>query len=107
MAQVSGPPGERGAGFAVLGRPPAFVRPRHVGFPNVGDRQALLRRIEEVLDRNWLTNDGPLVHEFEEAVAAAAGVQHCVATCNGTLALGTAVVAAGLRGEVITTPFTF
>jgi dTDP-4-amino-4,6-dideoxygalactose transaminase len=108
MAQGSGGPGEHGAGdFAVLGRPPAFVRPRHVGFPNVGDRQALLRRIEEALDRNWLTNDGPLVREFEEAVAAVAGVRHCVATCNGTLALATAVLAAGLRGEVITTPFTF
>ncbi|MEX5721410.1 aminotransferase class I/II-fold pyridoxal phosphate-dependent enzyme [Geodermatophilus maliterrae] len=95
------------ASFAVLGGAPAFDRPRHVGRPNLGDRERLMARIEGVLDRVWLTNGGPLVQEFEAAVAAVAGVRHCVATCNGTLALEIAIRAAGLSGEVITTPFTF
>ncbi len=95
------------AGFAVLGGEPAFAGPRHVGHPNIGDRSAFLRRVEGILDRVWLTNNGPLVQEFEEAVAAVAGTRHCVATCNGTLALEIAVRAAGLHGEVLTTPFTF
>jgi dTDP-4-amino-4,6-dideoxygalactose transaminase len=93
--------------FAVLGAPPAFDRPRHVGRPNLGDRRALMARIEGVLDRVWLTNNGPLVEEFERAVASIAGVRHCVATANGTLALEIAISAVGLRGEVVTTPFTF
>ncbi|SFT33885.1 dTDP-4-amino-4,6-dideoxygalactose transaminase [Geodermatophilus amargosae] len=66
-----------------------------------------MARIEGVLDRNWLTNGGPLVEEFEGEVAAVSGVRHAIATCNGTLALEIAISAAGLAGEVITTPFTF
>lgn len=93
--------------FAVLGAFPTFAEPRHVGRPNVGDRQRLMQRIEGVLDRMWLTNNGPLVGEFEERVASIAGVRHCVATCNGTVALEIAVRAAQLQGEVITSPFTF
>src|SRR3954451_22424773 len=96
-----------GPEFAVLGGPPAFPEPRHVGAPNVGDRQALVQRIEGILDRAWFTNNGPLVEEFEQVVAAVVGVRHCVATCNGTVALEIAIRAAGLHGEVITTPFTF
>jgi dTDP-4-amino-4,6-dideoxygalactose transaminase len=89
------------------GGPPAFDEPRHVGRPNVGDRRRLMQRIEGVLDRMWLTNNGPLVTEFEERVASLVGVRHCVATCNGTVALQMVIHASGLRGEVITTPFTF
>src|SRR5687767_5983157 len=89
-----------GADLAVLGGTPAFESPRHVGRPNIGDRERLMARIEGMLDRRWLTNGGPLVAEFEEAVASVAGVRHCIATCNGTLALEIAVRSAGLTGEV-------
>ena len=93
--------------LAILGGAPAFADPVHVGRPNIGDRARLMERIEGVLDRRWLTNDGPLVHELEEAVAAALGVPHCIAMCNGTVALEIAIRAAGLTGEVIVSPFTF
>ena len=102
-----GAPDRRLADLAVLGGRPAFDSPRHVGRPNLGDRARLMERIEGVLDRLWLTNGGPLVAEFEETVAALVGVRHCIATVNGTLALEIAIRAAGLSGEVITTPFTF
>jgi dTDP-4-amino-4,6-dideoxygalactose transaminase len=93
--------------LAILGGTPAFPQPVHVGRPNIGDRARLMERIEGVLDRRWLTNDGPLVHEFEEAIAAMLGVPHCIAMCNGTVALEIAIRAAGLSGEVIVSPFTF
>ncbi|WP_235009811.1 aminotransferase class I/II-fold pyridoxal phosphate-dependent enzyme [Mycobacterium sp. 3519A] len=93
--------------FAMLGARPRFAEPRHVGRPNIGDRRELMRRIDGLLDRHLLTNNGPLVEEFERAVAAVVGVRHCVATSSGTVALEIAIEAAGLRGEVITTPFTF
>jgi dTDP-4-amino-4,6-dideoxygalactose transaminase len=93
--------------LAILGGAPAFAQPVHVGRPNIGDRALLMERIEGVLDRRWLTNDGPLVHEFEEAIAALLGVPHCIAMCNGTVALEIAIRAAGLSGEVIVSPFTF
>lgn len=107
VAEDDSRPESRSADFAVHGGAPAFHNPRHVGRPNLGDRQRLMARIEGMLDRVWLSNGGPLVAEFEEQVAALAGVRHCIATCNGTLALEIAARAAGLSGEVITTPFTF
>ena len=93
--------------LAILGGAPAFPEPVHVGRPNIGDRARLMERIEGVIDRRWLTNDGPLVHEFEEAISAMLGVPHCIAMCNGTVALEIAIRAAGLSGEVIVPPFTF
>ena len=105
--RTQGGPGEPAADFALLGARPRFTEPRHVGRPNIGDRRELLRRIDGILDRRWLTNNGPLVEEFEQAVATIAGVRNCVATCNATVALEIAIQAAGLHGEVITTPFTF
>jgi dTDP-4-amino-4,6-dideoxygalactose transaminase len=93
--------------FAILGGPPAFPEPVHVGRPNIGDRERLMERIGGVLDGRWLTNDGPLVHELERAVERTLGVPHCIAMCNGTVALEIAIRAAGLGGEVIVPPFTF
>lgn len=84
-----------------------FPRPLHVGRPNLGDRSRLLCRIEEMLDRVWLSNDGPLVNEFEQRVAEIAGVQHCVAMANATIALEIATRAASVSGEVIVPAYTF
>ena len=60
-----------------------------------------------MLDRRWLSNDGPLVQEFEQRIAEMMGVQHCIAMCNATIALEIAIRAAGLTGEVIVPSFTF
>jgi len=94
-------------GLAVLGAEPAFAKPVHVGQPNLGDRSELLTRIEDMLDRRWFTNSGPLVREFERRVADLLGVPHCVAMCNGTIALEVATRALGMTGEVIVPSFTF
>ena len=93
--------------LAVLGGTPAFAEPLHVGRPNIGDRQRLLTRIEDMLDRRWFTNNGPYVQAFERQIAEYVGVKHCVAMCNATIALEIAIRAAGLRGEVIVPSFTF
>jgi len=60
-----------------------------------------------MFDRAWLTNDGPLVKEFEQRIGEVAQVKHCVAMCNATVALEIAVRAMGLRGEVIIPAYTF
>ena len=87
--------------LAVLGGRPAFSEQLHVGRPNLGNRQRLGRRIDDILDRVWLTNDGPYVKEFERQVAKLAGARHCVAVCNGTMSLQIAARALGMTGEVI------
>lgn len=93
--------------LAIFGNTPAFAEKVHVGRPNIGNRQRLLGRISEMLDRNWLTNDGPYVQQFEKQIAEFVGVRHCVAMCNGTIALEIAIRALGLTGEVIVPSFTF
>jgi dTDP-4-amino-4,6-dideoxygalactose transaminase len=93
--------------LAINGAPPAFDEPLHVGRPNIGDRETFLRLANEMFDRRWLTNNGPLVQEFEARVAAYLGVRNCVAMCNGTVALEIAIRALGLTGEVIVPSFTF
>ena len=93
--------------LAVWGGAPAFAEKLHVGRPNVGDRERLLARINDILDRRWLTNGGPYVQEFERRVAELAGVKHCVAMCNATVALEIAIRALGMKGEVIVPSFTF
>ncbi len=60
-----------------------------------------------MLDRNWLTNNGPYVQQFETRIAEFLGVRHCIAMCNGTVALEIAIRALGLSGEVIVPSFTF
>ncbi|MFI9203880.1 aminotransferase class I/II-fold pyridoxal phosphate-dependent enzyme [Streptomyces sp. NPDC053048] len=90
-------------------RTPMFSEPLHVGRPNVGDRDRLLRLINDALDRLWLTNNGPLVREFEEKVAERAGTRHCVAVANATSGMQIAATAAGVRPgqEVIIPAFTW
>jgi dTDP-4-amino-4,6-dideoxygalactose transaminase len=93
--------------LVVFGGTPAFREPLHVGRPNIGDRAQLLERINDMLDRGWLTNNGPYVQEFEKRIADLTGARHCIAMCNGTVALEIAIRALELTGEVIIPSFTF
>ncbi|HXB71940.1 MAG TPA: DegT/DnrJ/EryC1/StrS family aminotransferase [Candidatus Acidoferrales bacterium] len=93
--------------LALFGGSPAFVEPVHVGRPNIGDRARLMARINDALDRRWLSNHGPYVEEFQIRLAEKLGVRHCIAICNGTVALEIAIRAVGLSGEVIVPSFTF
>lgn len=93
--------------LAVFGGEPRFGEKLHVGRPNIGDKERLMRRISNVMENRWLTNEGPYAREFEERVAEFVGVRHCVATCNATVGLEVAVQAAGLSGEVIIPSLTF
>lgn len=78
-----------------------------MGRPNLGDRERFLARVETMLDNRWLSNNGPFVQEFEAKIAEFAGVKHCIAMCNATIALEIAIRAAGMTGEVIVPAFTF
>ena len=95
------------ADLAVNGAVPAFDEMLHVGRPNMGDRDAFMAYAADIFDRRWLSNNGPLVQEFEAEVARHLGVKHCVAMCNGTIALEIAIRALGLEGEVIVPSYTF
>jgi len=79
----------------------------HVGRPNIGDRDRFLDRVSDILERRWLSNDGPMVREFEAVIAGMLGAKHVVAMCNATVALEIASKALDLKGEVILPSYTF
>ena len=93
--------------LAINGAPPAFEEVLHVGRPNIGDRKIFDQYVDQIYESGWLTNNGPLVQEFEQKIADHLGVKHCVAMCNGTIALEIAIRALDFKGEVIVPSFTF
>ena len=93
--------------LALFGGKAAFSRMLHVGRPNIGNRQRLLDRINDMLDRRWLTNHGPYVEELEQRLSDLLGVKHCIAVCNATIGLELVTRAVGMEGEVIVPSFTF
>lgn len=93
--------------LALFGGVPSFDQMLHVGEPNIGDRAALLRRINDLLDRRRLTNNGPFVCELEQRISDFLGVKNVIAMNNGTIALEIAIRALNLQGEVIVPSMTF
>jgi dTDP-4-amino-4,6-dideoxygalactose transaminase len=93
--------------LAINGAEPAFAETIHVGRPAIGDRELFLRYTEEILDRQWFTNNGPLVQELEKRIADYHDVGNCIAMCSGSIALEIAIRALQLEGEVIIPSYTF
>jgi len=64
--------------------------------------------LQECIDTGWISSDGPFVRAFEEGFSSYLGADHGVAVCNGTVALETALYAAGVGpgDEVIMPAFT-
>lgn len=93
--------------LAIFGGKPAFEEMLHVGRPNIGSRDRFLARLDDILGRRWLTNNGQYVQEFERRIADLVGVRHCITMCNATIALEISTRALGMSGEVIVPSFTF
>jgi histidinol-phosphate/aromatic aminotransferase/cobyric acid decarboxylase-like protein len=62
--------------------------------------------VQGIFDRNWLTNDGPLVRDLESKLSGRLNVPTLFVS-NGTIAIQLAIKALGLKGKIITTPFSY
>ncbi|MCU7618712.1 DegT/DnrJ/EryC1/StrS family aminotransferase [Chryseobacterium sp. PBS4-4] len=60
-----------------------------------------------IWQRQWLTNMGPLASDLEIKLKQHLGLNHLLFVTNGTVALQMAIKALDLKGEIITTPFSF
>ncbi|MDU0370362.1 DegT/DnrJ/EryC1/StrS family aminotransferase [Hymenobacter endophyticus] len=60
-----------------------------------------------IWERAHLTNAGPLVVELEKSLKEYLGVKHLFFVNNGTIALQIALKALDLKGEILTTPFSY
>ncbi len=72
--------------------------------PPLENYQALLERIWK---SGWLTNGGQLENELAMELGQYLGISHLELVANGTLALQLAIKALDLKGEIITTPFSY
>lgn len=66
-----------------------------------------IKYLNRIWESNQLTNNGPLVQELEEKLKEYLGVRHLFFVSNGTIALQIAIKALDLKGEIITTPFSY
>ena len=63
--------------------------------------------LDGIWKRQWLTNMGPLASDLEMRLKEYLEVNHLLFVTNGTVALQMAIKALDLKGEIITTPFSF
>lgn len=63
--------------------------------------------LQGIWSRNWLTNNGPLVNDLELSLKEFLDVKHLLFVTNGTIAIQLAIKALGLKGKIITTPFSY
>ncbi len=82
-------------------------KPTYVTQPFLPPLDEFIPYLEQIWEEKWLTNQGKFHQEFENALKDYLGVKYISLFCNGTLALITALHALGIKGEVITTPFSF
>lgn len=71
------------------------------------DKERYKSYIDTIYTNGWVTNGGPLVQELEKKLAKYLGVKNIVLVANGTVALEIAYRVLGLKGFVVTTPFSF
>jgi dTDP-4-amino-4,6-dideoxygalactose transaminase len=72
--------------------------------PPLGD---FSKKLQEIWDNAWLTNNGPILQRFQKKLCHYFNTENLCLFNNGTLALQIALQGLQVSGEVITTPYTF
>lgn len=78
-----------------------------MGRPNLPNRKVFDKYVDRIFDKRWLTNNGPLVREFQEKLEEFLQVKHCIPICNGTIALEITERALGFVDDVVLPSYTF
>lgn len=82
-------------------------KPIYVTKPYLPPLEEFIPYLEKIWESGVLTNNGPFHQQLEQDLCGYLGVKHISLFANGTIALVTALKALRIRGEVITTPFSF
>lgn len=92
---------------APLVLPQAAPAPIYVTRPDLPPLQDFVASLEQIWESKFLTNGGCFHQQLEAALCEHLGVEHISLFANGTIALMTALQALDVKGEVITTPYSF
>jgi len=82
-------------------------KPIYVTQPSLAPLDEYMELLKGVWERGILTHNGPLVQRLERDLCEKLNIPYFVAVSNGTIAIQMAIKALELRGEIITTPFTW
>lgn len=82
-------------------------KPLYVTQPFLPPLEEFTPYLQKIWDSKFITNEGPFHQKLEAALADYLGVKHLALFTNGTLGLVTALQALRIKGEVITTPYSF
>jgi dTDP-4-amino-4,6-dideoxygalactose transaminase len=75
--------------------------------PFLPPKEDFIQYLNDIWQRQWITNNGLLVNDLELKLKKYLGLPHMLFLSNGTVALQIAIKALGLKGEIITTPFSY
>lgn len=75
--------------------------------PNLPDLEVYNSYVKNIWDEQVLTNNGPYVQLLETKLREYLKVEHVILVSNGTLALQIAIQALGMKGNILTSPFSF
>ena len=79
----------------------------HVTKSFLPDLNEYVKYLEKIWDSHHLTNDGPFVKELEYKLGEFLEVENFIFVSNGTIALQLAIKGLDLKGNVLTTPFSY
>jgi dTDP-4-amino-4,6-dideoxygalactose transaminase len=82
-------------------------KPIYVTQPSLAPLNEFTELLQGVWDNGILTHNGPLVQRFENEIASKLNLKNFITVTNGTIAIQMAIKALELKGEIITTPFTW
>jgi len=74
---------------------------------NLPKIETYIKYLKKIWKTKWLTNDGPFLQLLEKKLARYLKVENLLLVSSGTSALQLSLKALKLKGEIITTPFTF
>lgn len=84
-----------------------FKEPIFVTRPLLPSIEEYEQQLKRIWENKWLTNNGPVERDLQQKLIEFLGVENIQLFSNGHSALELAIKALDLKGEVITTPFTF
>lgn len=81
--------------------------PIYVTQPSLAPLDEYNNYLSAIWESGILTHNGPLVRQLERDLRAKLNLEHFAIVLNGTIAIQMAIKALELKGEIITTPFTW
>lgn len=84
-----------------------FKEPIFVTRPLLPPIEEYEQQVKRIWENKWLTNNGPVERDLQQKLIEFLGIENIQLFSNGHSALEVAIKALDLKGEIITTPFTF